>query len=53
MGLHRSNLAVLAPTASPDDAVVLAEEAASRVLGTLAIAGHDDNYVIPGGYTEL
>lgn len=52
-GLHRSNLAVLAPTASPDDAVVLAGKLHLACWGTLMIAGHDDNYVIPGGYTEL
>ena len=52
-GLHRSNLAVLAPVASPDDAVILAGKLHLACWGTLMIAGHDDNYVIPGGYTEL
>lgn len=52
-GLHRSNLAVLAPNASPDDAVVMASKLRFACWGVLMIAGHDDTFVVPGGYTEL
>lgn len=52
-GLHRSNLAVLAPAASADDAVVIAGKLHLACWGTLMIAGHDDTFVVPGGYTEL
>ena len=38
---------------TPDDAVVLAGKLHLACWGTLMIAGHDDSYVIPGGYTEL
>ena len=52
-GLHRSNLAVLAPPASADDAVVLAAKLHLACWGVLMIAGDDDTFVVPGGYTEL
>ncbi|MBX3231397.1 MAG: hypothetical protein KF837_28995 [Labilithrix sp.] len=52
-GLHRSNLAVLAPPAHPDDAVVVASKLRLPCWGVLMIAGQDDTYVVPGGYTEL
>ena len=52
-GLHRSNLAVLAPTASDEDAVVMAGKLRLACWGAFMIAGHDDTYVVPGGYTEL
>jgi hypothetical protein len=52
-GLHRGNLAVLAPEAPADDAVVFAAKLHLACWGTLMIAGHDDTYVVPGGYTEL
>jgi len=52
-GLHRSNLAVLAPQASADDAVYLAAKLRLACWGVLMIAGDDDTFVVPGGYTEL
>ena len=52
-GLQRSNLAVLAPPAPADDVVVLAAKARLACWGVLMIAGHDDTFVVPGGYTEL
>lgn len=52
-GLHRSNLAVLAPGGSPDDAVVMASKLRLACWGVFMIAGHDDTFVVPGGYTEL
>lgn len=52
-GLQRGNLAVLAPSASVDDAVVAAAKWRLACWGVLMIAGHDDTFVVPGGYTEL
>jgi hypothetical protein len=52
-GLQRSNLAVLAPPAPADDIVVLAAKARLACWGVRMIAGHDDTFVVPGGYTEL
>jgi hypothetical protein len=52
-GLHRANLAVLAPNAPLDDIVVLAANTKLACWGVLTIAGHDDTYVVPGGYAEL
>ncbi|MBX3196947.1 MAG: hypothetical protein KF894_02220 [Labilithrix sp.] len=52
-GLQRSNLAVLAPMTSPEDAVVMASKLRLACWGVFMIAGHDDTFVIPGGYTEL
>lgn len=52
-GLHRSNLAVLAPPAPADDVVVMAAKFRLACWGVLMIAGHDDTFVVPGGYTEL
>lgn len=52
-GLHRKNLAVLAPAGALEDAVVLAGELRLACWGVFMIAGHDDTFVVPGGYTEL
>jgi hypothetical protein len=52
-GVHRANLAVLAPNGPADDAVVLAVKTKLACWGVLTIAGHDDTFVIAGGYTEL
>ncbi len=52
-GVHRGNLAVLAPRASVDDAIVLAAKTKLACWGTLMIAGRDDTFVVPGGYYEL
>jgi hypothetical protein len=52
-GVHRSNLAVLAPSGSLDDAVGFAARTKLACWGVLTVAGLDDTFVIPGGYTEL
>jgi hypothetical protein len=52
-GVHRANLAVLAPNGPADDAVVLAVKTKLACWGVLTLAGHDDTFVIAGGYTEL
>ena len=52
-GIQRSNLAVLAPTASANDAVVMAGKLRLACWGVFMIAGSDDTFVVPGGYTEL
>ena len=52
-GVHRSNLAVLAPIGSPDQAVAFATKTQLACWGVMTIAGRDDTFVITGGYTEL
>lgn len=52
-GFHRSNLAVLAPPASASDIVAFASLTKLACWGVLTVAGLDDSYVIPGGYSEL
>ncbi len=51
-GVHRSNLAVLGPSGTTADDVVLAATAKLACWGTLTIAGRDDIFVVPGGYAE-
>lgn len=52
-GLHRANLAVLAPNAPLADVVTLSASTKLACWGVMTIAGHDDTYVVPGGYAEL
>jgi hypothetical protein len=52
-GAHRANLAVLAPNAPLEDVVGLAARTKLACWGVLTVAGHDDTYVLPGGYAEL
>jgi len=52
-GAHRSNLAVLAPIASPRQAVGFAAKSKLACWGVLTMAGLDDTFVVPGGYMEL
>lgn len=52
-GVHRSNLAVLAPSASIEDMVAFALKSRLACWGVLTVAGRDDNFVVPGGYSEL
>jgi hypothetical protein len=52
-GVHRANLAVLAPAGSLDDVVGFAARSKLACWGVLTVAGLDDTFVIPGGYTEL
>lgn len=52
-GVHRSNLAVLAPIGSPSEIVAFAGKSKLACWGVLTLAGRDDSFVVPGGYTEL
>jgi hypothetical protein len=52
-GVHRSNLAVLAPIGSYAQIVTFAAESKLSCWGVLTVAGLDDTMVIPGGYMEL
>jgi hypothetical protein len=52
-GLHRANLAVLAPKASLHDALSFALKYKLACWGVFTIAGNDDAYVVPGPYSEL
>lgn len=52
-GVHRGNLAVLGPVSEVDDILGFAIETKLACWGVLSIAGRDDNFVVPGGYTEL
>lgn len=52
-GVHRSNLAVLAPQGSYDDVVAFASRTKLACWGVLTLTGLDDTFVIPGGYAEL
>jgi len=52
-GVHRSNLAVLAPIADTGDAVSFAMHSKLACWGVMVMAGRDDSFVIPGAYTEL
>jgi hypothetical protein len=51
-GVHRSNLAVLAPRGSLD--AILAFNAKTKLAcwGVLTVAGRQDAYVVPGAYRE-
>jgi hypothetical protein len=52
-GVHRGNLAVLAPVGSLDNIVGMAAKTKLACWGVLTVAGGDDAFVIPGGYREL
>jgi len=52
-GVHRSNLAVLGPVSAPSDAIGFAGLTKLACWGVFTIAGTDDAFVVPGGYTEL
>ena len=52
-GVHRSNLAVLAPSADIEDMVAFALKSRLACWGVLTVAGRDDDFVVPGGYSEL
>jgi hypothetical protein len=52
-GVHRSNLAVLAPIGNPDQVAAFAGKSQLACWGVLTMAGRDDTFVITGGYTEL
>ena len=52
-GVHRSNLAVLAPIGSYAQIISFASESKLSCWGVLTVAGLDDTLVVPGGYMEL
>lgn len=52
-GVHRSNLAVLAPIGSLGQIVHFAATSKLACWGVLTVAGLDDTFVVAGGYTEL
>lgn len=52
-GVHRSNLAVLAPIGSYAQIIAFAAESKLSCWGVLTVAGLDDTLVVPGGYMEL
>jgi hypothetical protein len=52
-GVHRSNLAVLAPIGDPSEVVSFAVKTKLACWGVLTVAGLDDTFVVPGGYFEL
>jgi hypothetical protein len=52
-GVHRSNLAVLAPKAGLEEALSFAIKYKLVCWGVFTYAGNDDAYVVPGPYAEL
>lgn len=52
-GVRRSNLAILLPKAGLDEAMRFAMKYKLPCWGSMAYAGRDDVYVIPGPYTQL
>lgn len=52
-GVHRSNLAVLAPVGSPASILGFVGKTKLSCWGVLTVAGRDDAFVIPGHYREL
>jgi len=52
-GIHRGNIAVLAPAGDLDNIVAMAARTKLACWGVLTVAGRDDAFVIPGGYREL
>jgi hypothetical protein len=52
-GVHRSNLAVLAPIGSMDQILEFAGRTKLACWGVLTVAGRDDDFVVPGGYMEF
>ncbi|GAC1559559.1 MAG: hypothetical protein NVS3B10_18180 [Polyangiales bacterium] len=52
-GVHRANLAILAPIADPAVAVAFASHTKLACWGVFVMAGRDDSFVVPGAYTEL
>ena len=52
-GVHRSNVAVLAPIGSIDQILEFAGHTKLACWGVLTVAGLDDDFVVPGGYMEF
>lgn len=51
-GVHRANLAVLAPIGSVEQVVFFAARSRLACWGELIMAGRDTDFVIPGGYRQ-
>jgi hypothetical protein len=52
-GVHRGNLAVLAPIGSMDQILEFAGRTKLACWGVLTVAARDDDFVVPGGYMEF
>ena len=52
-GVHRSNVAILGPIATEEDAMAFAAQTKLACWGVFTIAGRDDTFVVPGAYAEL
>ncbi|MDF2698430.1 MAG: hypothetical protein K0S65_6814, partial [Labilithrix sp.] len=52
-GIHRANIAVLAPPGSVPDILAFVGKTKLACWGVLTVAGRDDAFVVPGGYREL
>jgi hypothetical protein len=52
-GVHRANLAVLAPRGTTTRILGFASKTELACWGVLTVAGADDAYVVAGGYREL
>jgi hypothetical protein len=52
-GVHRSNLAVLAPIGDLGQILEFAGQTKLACWGVLTVAGRDDDFVVPGGYMEF
>lgn len=52
-GVHRANLAVLAPIGDVGDIQAFIARTKLACWGVLTIAGRDDVFAVPGGYREL
>jgi hypothetical protein len=52
-GIHRANIAVLAPAGSVSDILAFVGKTKLACWGVLTVAGRDDSFVVPGGYREL
>ncbi len=52
-GVHRANLAVLAPAGHVDDIIAFATKTKLACWGVLTLQQGDDAIVVPGGYLEF
>lgn len=52
-GIHRANIAVLAPVGTLSEIMAFNGKTKLACWGVLTIAGLDDTFVVPGGYREL
>jgi hypothetical protein len=52
-GVHRANLAVLAPIGSLDQILEFAGRTKLACWGVLTVSARDDDFVVPGGYMEF